>query len=261
MFGLSLHPYGLLIGIALVVGWECAQRACLRYGYSFKQMQVMYVQMIMTGFIFARLWHGITDWSLYVQNPIALLYVWNGGLSIIGGILGGGLAVITILFTQKKRNNSAQKQITLLVVTDLLVHALPISQAIGRLGNFVNQELYGLPTNLPWGIYIDPEHRLLPVINHSFFHPLFLYEIVLNVIIAVMLWRKRWVVGVGQATGLYLVLYGLGRFLLDFLRIESGDLTLLGISLNQYVLLALVLYGLLLIWRSHYHVTSVRTGK
>lgn len=261
MFGLTFHPYGLLIGIALVAGWECAQRACLKYGYSFKQMQKMYVLIIVIGFIFARLWHGITDWSLYVQNPAALLYVWNGGLSIIGGIVGGGLATMAILFTQKKRTSLGRKPLTLFVVTDLLVHALPVSQAIGRIGNFVNQELYGLPTNVPWGIYIDPEHRLLRVLNHSHFHPLFLYEIVLNLIIAGIIWRNRWVVGVGQATGLYLVLYGFGRLLLDFLRIDRGDMVWFGFSFNQYVLLVLTLYGAFLFWRRHYHETSVKTGK
>ncbi len=261
MFGLSLHPYGLLIGIALVAGWECVQRVCLRYGYSFKQMQVMYVLMIMAGFIFARLWHGITDWSLYVQNPVALLYVWNGGLSIIGGFIGGGLGAITILYVQKNRKSFGKNQITLMVLTDLLVHALPVSQAIGRVGNFVNQELYGLPTNLPWGIYIDPEHRLQSVITQSYFHPLFLYEIILNLAIAVLLWRKRWSIGVGQATAFYLVFYGIGRLLLDFLRIDRGDLVWFSISLNQYVLLMLALGGLMLLWSRRYHNTSAKTGK
>lgn len=261
MFGLSFHPYGLLIGIALVAGWECVQRACLRYDFSFKQMQKMYVLIITIGFISSRVWHGITDWSLYVQNPIALLYVWNGGLSIIGGIIGGGLATIAILFTQKKRTSLGRKPLTLFVVTDLLVHALPVSQAIGRVGNFVNQELYGLPTNLSWGIYIDPEHRLQSVITQSHFHPLFFYEIILNLIIAVLLWRKRWAIGVGQATAFYLVFYGIGRLLLDFLRIDRGDLVWFSISLNQYVLLMLALGGLMLLWSRRYHNTSAKTGK
>ncbi len=261
MFGLTFHPYGLLIGIALVAGWECVQRACSRYGFSFKQMQKMYVLIITIGFIFARVWHGITDWSIYAQNPIELLYVWNGGLSIIGGILGGGLAAIVLLLTQKKQTSFGQKQITLLVVTDLLVHALPVSQAIGRIGNFANQELYGLPTKVPWGIYIDPDHRLQSVITQSHFHPLFLYEIILNLIIVVIIWRKRWVIGAGQATAYYLVIYGIGRLLLDFLRIDRGDLVWFGVSFNQYVLLMFVLGGLMLLWRRRYHETSTKTGK
>lgn len=261
MFGLSFHPYGLLVGIALVAGWDCVQRACLRYGYSFKKMQKMYALIITIGFIFARLWHGITDWSLYVQNPAALLFVWNGGLSIIGGIIGGGLATMAILFTQKKRTSLGRKSLTLFVVTDLLVHALPVSQAIGRVGNFVNQELYGLPTNLPWGIYIDPEHRLPSVTVQNYFHPLFMYEIILNLAIAVILWRKKWAIGTGQATAFYLVFYGIGRLLLDFLRIDRGDLVWFSFSLNQYALLMLALGGLMLLWSRRYHDTSAKTGK
>ena len=250
MFGLTFHLYGLLVGIALVVGWELVQRACKKYQIPFEMIQKDLLAILFGGFIFARLWHGVTDWSLYSENPISVLYVWNGGLSIIGGIIGGGIVVFGLQLIRKQAQENKIK-LTLLLLTDLMVHALPISQAIGRLGNYINQELYGLPTNVPWAIFIDPENRLQTVLEQTHFHPLFLYEIVLNTGIAVFIWCRHWRIGSGQVTAWYLVLYGLGRFLLDFLRIDKGDHVWLGISLNQYILLFIVGLGFVLLKRKN----------
>ncbi len=260
MFGLPFHPYGLLIGIALVVGWELAQRACKKYRINFAGIQKSFILILIGGGISARLWHGVTDWSIYSENPIALLYIWNGGLSIIGGIIVGMLTAVGITFGHTRSSSNLEK-LSLLGLTDLMVHALPISQALGRLGNFVNQELYGLPTQLPWGIYVDPVHRLPEVATYSHFHPLFFYEMILTIGIAVLIWQKKWHIGSGLATAWYMVLYGSGRLLLDFLRIDTGDYVYLGLSLNQYVLGALIMMGSILIWKQHHQIKSAKTGK
>lgn len=190
MFGLTFHPYGLIVGVAFVVGWEFLRLACKKYQISFDKIKTSVVMILIGGFIFARLWHGVTDWHLYAQNPTALLYVWQGGLSIIGGIIGGCLVAIGLILFQRRPQPSESK-LSFLLLTDLVVHALPIGQILGRLGNFVNQELYGLPTQLPWGIYIDVEHRLGNVVTQSHFHPLFLYEMLLNFVIAMCIWRRK----------------------------------------------------------------------
>lgn len=260
MFGLTFHPYGLIIGIALVAGWEFLRLACKKYQISFDRIKTSVVMILVGGFIFARLWHGVTDWYLYAPNPIALLYVWQGGMSIIGGIIGGCLVAVGLILFQSKLSLSKEK-LSFLLLTDLVVHALPISQIIGRLGNFVNQELYGLPTQLSWGIYIDVEHRLGNVATQSHFHPLFLYEMLLNFVIALWIWRSKWQLGAGGSTGLYLVLYGFGRLLLDFLRIDRGKYVWIGLSLNQYVLLVLVIIGLALLGRKHYQAKSAKIGR
>ncbi len=260
MFGLTFHPYGLIIGVALVAGWEFLRLACKKYQISFDRIKNNIVIVLVGGFIFARLWHGVTDWYLYAPNPIALLYVWQGGMSIIGGIIGGCLVAIGLRLLQSRPKPSEGK-LSFLLLTDLVVHALPISQIIGRLGNFVNQELYGLPTQLPWGIYIDVEHRLRNVASQSHFHPLFLYEMLLNLVITLWIWRSKWQLGTGGSTGLYLVLYGFGRLLLDFLRIDRGKNVWIGLSLNQYVLLILIIIGLALLGRKHYQAKSAKIGR
>lgn len=263
MFGLQIHPYGLIIGFACIVGWELVKKVAQKYSVAFNSISNQLFGIFAAGLISARVWHVITDWSLYRDAPIAALYVWNGGLSIIGGILGGCLAGIILSFlTARKNNNTLSRSMrNFLLLTDILVHAVPISQAIGRIGNFVNQELYGLPTSLPWGIAIDPIHRLASVQSFTHFHPLFLYEILLNICIAVFLWNKRWQLGAGKATASYLLFYGLGRACLDFLRIDRGDHVWFGLSLNQYVLLTLALVSLGFLVIENYQLKSTKTGK
>jgi phosphatidylglycerol:prolipoprotein diacylglycerol transferase len=158
--------------------------------------------------------------------------VWHGGLGIFGGILGGGVGLW--IYTRKKD--------IFLKMLDLVAFGLPIGQAIGRWGNFFNQELYGKPTSLPWGIYIRPENRLLSVIEYERFQPLFLYESLwcLGVFGALHWLVKDKVVklGKGGVFIFYLGLYGLGRFFLEFLRIESWKIY--GVNVAQAISLGLV---------------------
>lgn len=247
MFGLSFHLYGLIIGVAAVVSWYALQRVAERYQIFWNDTRWVFLSIFATSFVTARLWHGLTDWSLYQANPIALLAVWRGGMSIIGAIIGGLFATLVLSQVLKRSRHSVQ---TPFFYTDLLVHALPIGQALGRVANYVNQELYGLPTSLPWGILIDPAHRLPQVQSATHFHPLFLYESLLTAAIAVVLWRKRWQIGRGRATAVYGLLYGLGRFLLDFLRIDRGDHLFFGLGWNQVALLCLVAVSGFVLWRT-----------
>ncbi|OIP03723.1 hypothetical protein AUK18_01345 [Candidatus Beckwithbacteria bacterium CG2_30_44_31] len=121
---------------------------------------------------------------------------------------------------------------------------LPLGQAIARWGNYFNQELYGLPTNLPWGIYIRPENRLLEVMDFKYFHPLFLYESLWCLIIFIIIINIIKVIpmGKGKIFAVYLGLYGLGRFFLEFLRLEAW--TINGVNVAQMISAGLILGAL-----------------
>jgi len=163
--------------------------------------------------------------------------VWRGGMGIFGGIVGG---VLGAWFYSRKREER------FLLFLDVGGLGLPIGQAIGRWGNYFNQELYGKPTNLPWGIFIKPENRLLDVIEFEKFHPLFLYESFGSVIIFLILWwlvkTKKVKVRKGKLFFWYLGLYGLVRFFLEFLKIEVWMIN--GVNVAQGVSLGLILLSL-----------------
>ena len=247
----TLHVYGLIIGASLILGWELALQAIKKYSFSEIITEKMLAVVLIFGLVFSRIWHVITDWHLYSNSPSAVLYVWNGGLSIVGGLLGATLAIIGICIIQNSRKTKFTNSYTPFIFTDILVHGVPLSQALGRLGNYFNQELYGLPSNLPWAIFIDPQYRLIGYENYSHFHPLFLYEMVVTTTLGLLLWKKRWTIGSGSATMLYVSVYGVARFLLDFLRIERAEIEGLGLGINQVVLLVFVagFFGLYLYFR------------
>jgi phosphatidylglycerol:prolipoprotein diacylglycerol transferase len=158
----------------------------------------------------------------YLENPVEIFQIWTGGIHIFGAFIFGGIALW--LYCRIRR-------LPVLVFLDSVALALPLAQAIGRWGNFINQELYGPPTTLPWGLRIDPEHRIGPYRNlntypdSTRFHPLFLYEFLWNAIgFVVLFWISRRFnsrLKDGDMTLLYLVWYPFGRFFIEFLRTDS----------------------------------------
>jgi len=211
------------------------------------------IWVLIGGIVGARLWHvftpppsmveqGITTWY-YFTHPLDLINTRAGGLGIPGAVLGGALALY--LFCRRRKMD-------FIVFADISAPAVALGQAIGRWGNFINQELYGKPSTLPWAIKIDPVNRLPEFMAYETFHPLFLYESLWNLANMVfLLWlgRKKteWLKN-GDLFLIYLVTYPLGRFLLEFIRLDSP---LVGtINTNQTIMLivALVSSGLLL-WR------------
>lgn len=179
--------------------------------------------IIVGALIGARLWHVVTDYHLYSDNPIEVLFIWNGGLGIFGGIIGG---FIGAYYYRKSIKTNFVKALSLLAIY------LPLGQVIGRFGNFSNQELYGKETNMPWGFYIEK-------FNNSF-HPTFAYEQVGNLLVFVFLYYFYKKFGLSRnLIVLYLAGYAIVRFLVDFLRLE--DRVFINLTVAQLTTLLLIL--------------------
>jgi phosphatidylglycerol:prolipoprotein diacylglycerol transferase len=225
----ALRWYGLLMAIAIIVGAQIASWEIQRRGQKSDDFWDMLLWVLIPAFIGARLYYvfiqsprtpeGI---GRYLANPIEILQIWSGGIHIFGAFIAGGIALW--LFTRIRH-------LPLLIYLDAIALGLPLAQAIGRWGNFINQELYGPPTTLPWGLRIDPEHRIPPYNNLATypaslrFHPLFLYESIWNLIgFGFLLWISRRFnhqLQDGDIALLYLIWYPLGRFFIEFLRTDS----------------------------------------
>lgn len=250
---LTIHFYGILIMVGVVAGAWLAQKEAKRHGQNGSFVWDMLIWVLIAGIIGARLWHiltpmpslqaqGITTYY-YLTHPLAAIAIWNGGLGIPGAVAGGVLAVW--LFSRRHK-------LPFLVWLDILAPTIALGQAIGRWGNFFNQELYGAPTNLPWAIYIDLQHRLPGFENQAYYHPTFLYESIWNLgNMALLLWISRRFgdrLKTGDVFLAYLIVYPLGRFLLEFLRLDSSQLA--GINANQALMLVvMVAAALILVWR------------
>ncbi len=241
------HWYGFLIGLGILCAFELVRRQAIRFQIPPSIMESCVVWMIIPAVVGARIYHVLTDWPLYQQSSwFELIALWNGGLGFYGALLGGLLGLL--LFVSLKGNKSDLKQFSkttqLLLLADLFAFGLPFGQLIGRFGNFINTEIYGLPTNLPWALTVKGER----------FHPLFAYEQVCLFLLAIsLLWissKKRLVLGKGQYFAIYLVAYGISRFWLEFLRLEtarfSGIFALFSIA--QWVSIGLMSGGILLFW-------------
>jgi phosphatidylglycerol:prolipoprotein diacylglycerol transferase len=201
--------------------------------------------LLIAGIIGARLWHvltpsasmGITA-SYYFQHPLEILATRKGGLGIPGAVIGGTIGLF--LYCKRKKLNFA-------TWGDIIVPGLALSQAIGRWGNFFNQELYGGPSNLPWALYIDEAHRLPQYTNVAYYHPMFLYECLwnlFNMFLLLYLGRKyEKKLLPGDLFLIYAIIYPFGRFMLEFMRLDPSLIG--GVNANQ-VTMAVVASGAIL---------------
>jgi len=234
-----IHVYGLMIGIAIVVGLWLMEIQVKKQQINTNDFYQLSWVILWGGMIGARLYHVVTDFSLYQNQLLDILKIWQGGMSIIGGVMGGVLSAGLFL-----KFNPLGKKVDLATILDLSVFGLPVAQAIGRWGNFFNQELYGVPTQLPWKIYIEPTFRLVGFEQFSYFHPLFFYEMVLLLLFAGVVWwgqKQVWFsgfnIGSGRLFSLYVFYYSFIRFWLDFIRIDKTQFFNTSLGLNQVILI------------------------
>ncbi|HEX2143113.1 MAG TPA: prolipoprotein diacylglyceryl transferase [Glycomyces sp.] len=193
------------------------------------------------GIVGGRLYHVFTSPDAYFGadgDPWKILAVWEGGLGIPGAILLGGVGV---WFACR------QLGLPFTMVADSIAPGLPVAQAIGRLGNWFNQELYGKPLDTWWAVAIDQSHRIPGFQQYATFHPTFLYEALWNVGVAIVVWLadRKAKFGAARAFALYVALYGVGRFWIEGLRIDPAQ-AFAGLRLNQWmsviVIVAAVIY-------------------
>ena len=234
-----LRAYGIIIAIGMVVGvWWTARRYVARGG----DADTIYdtaLWAIPLGVVGARLYHVVTSPEAYFGpggDPMLAFQIWRGGLGIWGGVALGALGA----FIAVKRAN-----VTLGPIADSLAPALLVAQAIGRWGNWFNQELFGAPTTLPWGLRIDAEHLPAGYAPGTLFHPTFLYEALWNLAgAAALVWlgrRFNWHGGVSMWA--YMVIYTAGRIWVEYLRIDDAQ-HILGIRLNVWTSAVVCLSGL-----------------
>lgn len=215
--GISIGWYGIMIALGVLSALSIALIETKRHGENPEYLINIVLFAIPLGIIGARLYHVIDQWDYYMQNPG--LIIGGQGLGIFGAILGGALGLI--IYTRWKNLN-------IQLWLDIVAPGLILAQAIGRWGNFFNQELYGYPTVLPWAIHIDPAHRLPSFESYSYFHPLFLYESLWNLLgfaILMLVGRKfrSWLRD-GDMFFLYVIYYGIGRFFLEGLKLDVWTL-------------------------------------
>ena len=247
----EVRYYGIILMLGAVAGAFLATREAKRRGREQEIVWDLMIYLLIGGIIGARLWHiltpppssGITT-AWYFTHPLDALNIRKGGLGIPGAVIAG---VIVMFFYARRHGLNFAEWL------DIGAPGLALGQAIGRWGNFFNQELYGAPTNLPWRIFIDPDHRLEGFRNVDYYHPLFLYEAIWNLgNMFLLLWISRRFADRlkhGDIFLSYLIVYPVGRFLLDFLRLDASMVG--GININQTVMAVVAVFAALTLFLRH----------
>lgn len=235
---ITVHWYGILVVSGMLSGMLLMKQLARRFSIKAEEVYDVLFYVIVSGLVGARIYAVLLEWQYYAANPDQILAVWNGGLAIHGGIIGGVIALLIIV--QKRKYQ-------LLQWTDIMAPAIALGQAIGRWGNYFNQELFGKPTDAPWGIPISPSLRPNGYESAQYFHPTFLYESVLNLLncLILLVLFKKFSHRSGIVTAVYLINYAIIRILMEQLRIDptavvlgvrvpiiaSGVLIIIGVSL------------------------------
>lgn len=252
-FTLALRWYGVLVMTGIVVAAWLAEREVRRRGENGQVLWDALIWLLPAGILGARLWYVVNATiggnSYYMENPLQILNIPQGGLHIYGGLLVGGI----VMFYYLRRQN-----MDIWLFLDSIAPMVLLGQALARPANFMNQELYGQPTNLPWGIPIDAEHRIgvyqdLAVypLSSTRFHPTFAYEMIWNLLAfaLIMYLTRRFFdqLKPGAVFFIWLVLAGLGRFLIEFFRPDQPHLGDSWLSFTQIATILMMLVGLIML--------------
>ena len=239
---LSFRMYGLAIALGVLAAVAIARRRYAARGGDPEDITTVAIVAVPAGLIGARLYHVITDFGDKYSDgrwwPDAFM-IWRGGLGIPGGVALGALAAILV---------ARRMRLDWRHLADAAAPAIPVAQAVGRLGNWFNQELYGRPTDLPWALEIDAPVGFAP---GTTFHPTFLYEGLWNLALAatIVLLGRVVVLRAGRWFAVYVVGYGLGRLWVESLRIDFAT-EIAGLRVNTWISLVAIVGGLVwLFWR------------
>jgi phosphatidylglycerol:prolipoprotein diacylglycerol transferase len=207
---LQIRWYGILMATAILVGFWLAHRRAIQDGLPADDIIRAAQWGVVAGLVGARLYEVLFNWDYYGQVPWKIIAVWEGGLAMHGGLLVGPLVGALLAW---------KWGVPVLRALDVIAPSMILGQAIGRWGNFFNEEAFGRPTDLPWKLYISPPHRPPEFRQVDFFHPTFLYESLWNLLVFVVL--VRWVRHPGAVFFAYIGLYSMGRFFIEVLRLDS----------------------------------------
>ena len=234
--------YGIAIAIGVMLGWRLTVRRFEAKGGDPALADRILIWMVVVGFLGARLAYVSTHLARFEGEWWKVIAIWEGGLALFGGLTFGALTVIFLC-----RRWGADLPMFL----DSLAPAVPLAQAFGRWGNYFNQELFGTPTTLPWGLEIAPENRPDAYPDAATFHPTFLYESLWNLALSafIILLDRRVPSLKGRLIGVYLIGYAMMRFLLELIRTDT-TFRFIGLSRNAWVSLAVVVIGIvILVWK------------
>jgi len=256
---IKIYFYGIVIMIGVLSAIWISINETKRRNLDSELIWDMVPWLLIFGIVGARLWHVLTPSEsmgvgpeYYFNHPLEILNTRRGGLGISGAVIGGVLALW--IYTRRKNFN-------FLTWADIIAPGLALAQAIGRWGNFINQEVYGPPSNLPWAIYIDPAHRLPGFEEFSRFHPLFLYESIWNLFNFFLLmfisrsFFER--INQGDIFWIYLIVYPIGRFLLEFIRIDPSYIS--GVNANQITMVIVMVFGIIKLGISRFKKSTKNT--
>jgi len=248
IFGFPIYYYGIILMIGVAASVYLAYREARRKEMDTEFMWDSLIWVLIGGILGARLWHIITPppsmveqgitFKYYVTHPLDALNIRLGGLGIAGAVIGGLIAFF--IYSRRRGQDFAQW-------IDVAAPVIPLGQAIGRWGNFINQELYGAPSNLPWAIFIDPQHRLPGFSDVAYYHPIFLYESLWNLAsVFFLFWvSRRYAEELipGDLFLLYLITYPTIRIILDFIRLDASEIA--GLNANQVFMVVVLLAAVL----------------
>jgi prolipoprotein diacylglyceryl transferase len=225
---LSIHAYGLMIALGVIAAvWMLGRRLEMSGAGTREDASSIAVWSVIAGVIGSRVYHVVTDWSSFKHDLGRIPQIWRGGLGIPGGVLFGALVAV---WAFRRRGVSPAAGLS------AAAPALPLAQAIGRWGNWWNQELFGKATDLPWALRIDDDKIPAGYAPGTTFHPTFLYESLWNLALCIVLLRidRRFTLRPGRLFAMYVLGYAIGRFWIEGLRIDPAHSTG-GLRLNQWV--------------------------
>ena len=238
-----IHIYALCIITGIIVALLLTNYRLTRRGAEPWVVIDIAMLAVPLAIIGARIYHVLTHFSFYFgagKDPLVVFYVWEGGIAIYGALIGGAVGAIL---------GCRWTGVRFTAFADALAPGLLLAQAIGRFGNWFNQELFGLPTDLPWGLEIDPGNAAIPagLAPGTLFHPTFLYEVLWNGLgVIVLIWLgRRFTLQWGRLFAIYLIWYSAGRIVWESIRLDPSDVYL-GLRTNVWAALAGVALGVML---------------
>ena len=236
-----LHAYGLMLAIGVLAAVKVAETRWVRTGRDAKDFNAIVIPVVIAGVVGARIYHLFTGYNWSAGGIVGTVEIWKGGLSIWGAVGAGAIAVVVL---------ARRRHLDALLLMDVIAPGVVLAQAVGRWGNYFNQELFGRPTRLPWGLEIDLAHRPPGFTQYATFHPTFLYESLWCLIVfGTLLYVERsFRLKQGQVFALYIAMYTFGRTWFESLRIDNAT-RIFGVRFNLLLSIVLCIFGVVwFIW-------------